>query len=78
MFISLTATHLVVVLAKLAMTLSSSLVRIASYVAIIRVVARWYVAFAHVTNATVGRDLIPPRPWASHRRGIAAYDEGAE
>jgi succinate-acetate transporter protein len=59
-FISPAATHLLVVLAKLGVALSS-LIRIAGHVAITGVVAVWYVAFAHVTNATFGRDLIPTR-----------------
>jgi succinate-acetate transporter protein len=74
-FISLATTYLLLVLAKLEVALSSS-VRIAGAVAITGAVAGWYVAFAHVTNATFGRDLISL--WPSHSRGTAAYDEGAE
>jgi succinate-acetate transporter protein len=76
-FISLATTHLLVVPAKLRVALSS-LVRIAGYVAIAGVVAAWYVAFAHVTNAAFGRDLIPMGGWPQHSRGTPAYHEGAE
>ena len=77
MFISLATTHLLVVLAKLAVALSS-LIRIAGYAAITGVVAAWYGAFADVTNATFGRDLIPMGRWPNHCRATAAYNEGAE
>jgi uncharacterized protein len=60
-FITLTATYLLLVLAELGVA-SSSLLPIAGYVGITCGVAAWYVAFAHVTNATFGRDLIPTRP----------------
>jgi hypothetical protein len=35
---------------------------IGGYIGITCGVAAWYVAFAHVTNATFGRDLIPTWP----------------
>jgi succinate-acetate transporter protein len=75
-FISVITTYLVLVLAKLGVALSS-LARIAGYVADTGVVAAWNVAFAHVSSATLGRDLIPAWPLAGHRRGTVAYDEGA-
>jgi hypothetical protein len=59
-FICLATTYLLVVLAKLGVALSPP-VRIAGHVAIACAVAAWYVAFAHVTNATFGRDLITTR-----------------
>jgi succinate-acetate transporter protein len=62
-FITLTATYLLLVLAELGVA-SSSLFPIAGYVGITCGVAAWYVAFTHVTNATFGRDLIPTRPLA--------------
>jgi succinate-acetate transporter protein len=74
-FISATTTHLLIVLAKLGVALSS-LVRIAGHGAITRAVAAWYVAFAHITDATLGRDLIPTGRWPRDRRGTGAYDEG--
>lgn len=40
----------------------ASLLPIAGYVGITCGVAAWYVAFAHVTNATFGRELIPTWP----------------
>ncbi len=60
-FVTLTATYLLLVLAELGIA-SSSLLPIAGYVGITCGVAAWYVAFAHVTNATFGRDLIPTWP----------------
>jgi succinate-acetate transporter protein len=62
-FISLSTTHLLVVLAKLGVALSS-LIRIAGYVAVTCAVAGWDAAFARVTNATFGRDLVPKGPLA--------------
>lgn len=77
MFISLATTYLVIVLAKLGVAWSS-LVRIAGYVAIPSAVASWYAAFAHVPNATFGRDIIPMWQLANHHHQTAAHDEGAE
>jgi uncharacterized protein len=62
-FITLTATYLLLVLAQLGVA-TSSLLPIAGYVGITCGVAAWYVAFAHVVNATFGRDLIPTWPLA--------------
>jgi uncharacterized protein len=59
-FITLTATYLLLVLANLGVA-TSSLLPIAGYVGITCGVAAWYVAFAHVFNATFGRELIPTR-----------------
>jgi len=41
---------------------ASSLLPIGGYVGITCGVTAWYVAFAHVTNATFGRELIPTWP----------------
>jgi uncharacterized protein len=60
-FVTLTATYLLLVLANFGVA-TSSLVPIAGYVGITCGVAAWYVAFAHVVNATFGRDLVPMRP----------------
>jgi len=75
-FICATTTHLLLVLAKLGVALSS-LVRIAGHVVITRAVAACYVAFAHRTDATLGRDLVLTGRWPHDRRRTAAYDEGA-
>jgi uncharacterized protein len=42
--------------------ISESLSPIAGYVGITCGVTAWYVAFAHVTNATFRRELIPTWP----------------
>ncbi|MGH3206950.1 MAG: acetate uptake transporter, partial [Trebonia sp.] len=60
-FITLTATYLLLTLAELG-TDPADLLPIGGYVGITCGVAAWYVAFAHVTNATWGRELIPTRP----------------
>jgi succinate-acetate transporter protein len=60
-FITLTATYLLLTLANLGVA-TSSLLPIGGYVGITCGVAAWYVAFAHVTNATFGRELIPTWP----------------
>ena len=60
-FITLTATYVLLVLAELGIA-TSSLLPIAGYVGITCGVTAWYVAFAHVTNATFGRELIPTWP----------------
>jgi uncharacterized protein len=60
-FITLTATYLLLVLAELGVA-TSSLLPIAGYVGITCGVTAWYVAFAHVTNATFDRELIPTWP----------------
>jgi len=57
-FVTLTATYLLLVLAKLGID-PADLLPIAGYVGIACGVTAWYVAFAHVTNATFGRELIP-------------------
>lgn len=60
-FITLTATYVLLVLASLGIA-TSSLLPIGGYVGITCGVTAWYVAFAHVTNATFGRELIPTWP----------------
>ena len=60
-FITLTATYVLLTLAELGVA-TSSLLPIGGYVGITCGVAAWYVAFAHVVNATFGRELIPT--WA--------------
>ena len=60
-FITLTATYVLLILAELGIA-TSSLLPIAGYVGITCGVTAWYVAFAHVTNATFGRELIPTWP----------------
>ncbi len=58
MFVTLTATYLLLVLAEFGVA-ASALLPIAGYVGITCGVAAWYAAFAHVVNATFERDLIP-------------------
>lgn len=60
-FITLTATYVLLILAELGVA-TSSLLPIGGYVGITCGVSAWYVAFAHVTNATFGRELIPTWP----------------
>jgi uncharacterized protein len=60
-FVTLTATYLLPTLANLGVA-TSSLRPIGGYVGIACGVAAWYVAFAHVTNASFGRGLIPTMP----------------
>ncbi len=60
-FVTLTATYLLLVLAELGVA-TSSLLPIAGYVGITCGVAAWYVAFAHVVNATFSRDRVPTWP----------------
>lgn len=60
-FVTLTATYLLLVLGKLGID-PADLLPIAGYVGIACGVTAWYVAFAHVTNATFGRELIPTWP----------------
>ena len=60
-FITLTATYVLLTLAELGVA-TASLQPIAGYVGITCGVTAWYVAFAHVTNATFGRELIPTWP----------------
>jgi len=60
-FVTLTATYLFLVLANLGIN-PSDLLPIGGYIGITCGVAAWYVAFAHVTNATFGRELIPTWP----------------
>jgi succinate-acetate transporter protein len=60
-FITLTATYVLLILAELGIA-TASLLPIAGYVGITCGVTAWYVAFAHVTNATFGRELIPVWP----------------
>ena len=56
-FVTLTATYLLLVLAELGV--ARPLLPIAGYVGITYGVTAWYVAFAHITNATFGRELFP-------------------
>ena len=44
-------------------------VGIAGYVSITCGVTAWYVAFAHVTNATFGRELVPTWPLGDQHGG---------
>lgn len=60
-FITLTATYLLLVLAEFG-TDPTDLQAIGGYVGITCGVTAWYVAFAHVTNATFRRELIPTWP----------------
>lgn len=60
-FITLTGTYVLLTLAELGIA-TSSLLPIGGYVGITCGVAAWYVAFAHVANATFGRELIPTWP----------------
>ena len=60
-FVTLTATYLLLVLANLGIN-PADLLPIGGYVGITCGVTAWYVAFAHVTNATFGRELIPTWP----------------
>ena len=60
-FVTLTTTYLLLTLAELGVA-TSSLLPIGGYVGITCGVTAWYVAFAHVTNATFGRELIPTWP----------------
>lgn len=60
-FVTLTATYLLLVLAELGVA-TSSLTQIGGYVGIACGVAAWYVAFSHVVNAAFGRDLVPTGP----------------
>jgi uncharacterized protein len=60
-FITLTATYLLLCLAELGIN-PGGLLPIGGYVGITCGVAAWYVAFAHVTNATFGKELIPTWP----------------
>ncbi|MBO0787938.1 MAG: acetate uptake transporter, partial [Actinobacteria bacterium] len=56
-FITLTATYVLLTLAELGIA-TTSLSQIGGYVGITCGVTAWYVAFAHVVNATFKRDLI--------------------
>jgi hypothetical protein len=60
-FVTLTATYLLLVLAELGVA-KSSLLPVAGYVGIACGVIAWYVAFAHVVNASFRRDLVPTWP----------------
>ncbi len=62
-FGALTATCVLLVLAEFGIA-TSSLVPIAGCAGITCGVSAWYAAFAHVTHATYGRELIPAWPWA--------------
>jgi uncharacterized protein len=68
-FITLTATYVLLTLAELGVA-TSSLLPIGGYVGITCGVAAWYVAFAHVVNATFSRELIPT--WPLNPAAIAA------
>ena len=54
-------TYVLLILAELGVA-TSTLLPIAGYVGITCGVTAWYVAFAHVTNATFRRELIPTWP----------------
>jgi succinate-acetate transporter protein len=60
-FITLTATYVLLALAELGVA-TSTLLPIGGYVGITCGVTAWYVAFAHVVNATFNRELIPTWP----------------
>jgi succinate-acetate transporter protein len=60
-FLTLTATYVILTLAELGIA-TSTLLPIGGYVGITCGVAAWYVAFAHVVNATFGRELVPTWP----------------
>jgi uncharacterized protein len=60
-FITLAATYLLLCLAEFGIN-PSGLLPIGGYVGITCGVTAWYVAFAHVTNATFGKELIPTWP----------------
>jgi succinate-acetate transporter protein len=60
-FVTLTATYLLLTLAQLGIA-TSTLLPIGGYVGITCGVLAWYVAFAHVVNATFSRQLIPTVP----------------
>ena len=60
-FVTLTATYLFLVLGNLGIN-PADLLPIGGYIGIACGVTAWYVAFAHVTNATFGRELIPTWP----------------
>ncbi|MGH3263982.1 MAG: acetate uptake transporter [Trebonia sp.] len=62
-FVTLTATYLLLVLAELGIN-PTDLTQIGGYVGITCGVAAWYVAMAHVVNASFGRDLVPTGPLA--------------
>ncbi|HET9967882.1 MAG TPA: acetate uptake transporter, partial [Streptosporangiaceae bacterium] len=57
-FVTLTATYLLLVLGNLGIN-PADLLPIGGYVGITCGVTAWYVAFAHVANATFGRELFP-------------------
>jgi len=59
--VTLTATYLLLTLAEPGIA-TYSLLSIGGYVGITCGVSAWYVAFAHVTNATFGRQLTPTSP----------------
>lgn len=60
-FVTLTATYVLLTLSELGIA-SASLLRIGGYVGITCGVTAWYVAFAHVTNATFRRVVVPTWP----------------
>jgi uncharacterized protein len=57
-FITLTATYVLLILAELGIA-TSTLLPIGGYVGITCGVSAWYVAFAHVVNATCRKEVIP-------------------
>lgn len=61
-FITLTATYVILTLAELLG--SGELTRIGGYVGLTCGVAAWYVAFAHVTNATFAKEVLPTKSLA--------------
>lgn len=62
-FITLTATYVLLVLAELGVA-AGTLLPIGGYVGITCAVTAWYVSFAHVTNATFKKDVVPTWPLA--------------
>lgn len=62
-FITLTATFVLLALAELGVA-AAVLGPIGGYVGIACAVIAWYVSFAHVTNATFGRTVVPTGPLA--------------
>lgn len=60
-FLTLSATYLLLTLAELGVA-TSTLLPIGGYVGIACGVTAWYVAFAHVVNATFAREVVPTWP----------------
>ncbi len=60
-FVTLTATYVLLTLSELGIA-ATTLGHIGGYVGITCAVAAWYVAFAHVTASTFGKELAPTYP----------------